>query len=224
MKNATFAAGCVVLTALALSACGESTPRHIDNLPWQIEILPDGHSKVFGIELGKSTTLEAKRALDHKADFSLFKSADGSLSLEAYYGTLNLGVLEAKLIAEVEATQEQLKKLGEHAENPRAQPSGAWKFDMRDEDYLTIQNWPVRSLTYIPMAVQFDAALLEKRFGKPAERKPIDAGREYWLYPDKGLVIMLADKEKEILQYVAPSDFARLRDKISRELPRSVVD
>ena len=34
----------------------------------------------------------------------------------------------------------------------------------------------------------------------------------------------MADKEKEILQYVAPSDFARLKDKISRELPRSVVD
>lgn len=214
----------LLIAALALNACGEQAPRHIDNLPWQIEILPDGHSKVFGIELGKSTTLEAKRALDHKADFSLFKSADGSLSLEAYYGTLTLGVLEAKLIAEVDATPEQLKMLAEHAENLRAQPSGAWKADLRDQDYLTIQNWPVRSLTYIPMAVQFDAELLEKRFGQPAERKPIDAGREYWLYPDKGLVIMLADKEKEILQYVAPSDFARLKDKISRELPRSVVD
>jgi len=224
MKNTAFAAGCVLLTALALSACGEQAPRHINNLPWQIEILPDGNSKVFGIELGKSTTLEAKRALDHKADFSLFKSADGSLSLEAYYGTLTLGVLEAKLIAEVEATPEQLKILAEHAKNLRAQPSGAWKADLRDEDYLTIQSWPVRSLTYIPMAVQFDAKLLEKRFGTPAERKPIDTGREYWLYPEKGLVIMLADKEKEILQYVAPSDFARLRDKISRELPRSVVD
>jgi len=213
-----------VVTALALSACGDPTPKHIDNLPWQIEVLPDGKTRVFGIVPGQSTTLEAKRALDHKADFSLFKSADGTLSLEAYYGTLKLGVLDAKLIAEVEATPEQLKMLAEHAENLRAQPSGAWKADLRDEDYLTIQNWPVRSLTYIPMAVQFDAALLEKRFGKPAERKPIDAGREYWLYPDKGLVIMLADKEKEILQYVAPSDFARLQDKISRELPRSVVD
>ena len=211
-------------TVLLLTACGQQETTRIDNLPWQIEIFPDGHSKVFGIELGKSTTLEAKRALDKKADFNLFKSADGSISLEAYYGTVRLGVLEAKLIAEVEATQEQLKKLGEHAENARAQPSGAWKFDLRDEDYLTIQNWPVRSLTYIPTAVQFDTELLEKRFGKPSERKPIDAGREYWLYPDKGLVIMLADKEKEILQYVAPSDFARLKDKISRELPRSVVD
>jgi len=216
--------GLVLAATLVLNACGEQAPRHIDNLPWQIELLPDGHSKVFGIELGKSTTLDAKRALDHKADFSLFKSADGTLSLEAYYGTLTLGVLDTKLIAEVEATPAQLKILAEHAENLRAQPSGSWKADLRDEDYLTIQSWPVRSLTYIPMAVQFDAEVLEKRFGKPNERKPIDVGREYWLYPEKGLVIMLADKEKEILQYVAPSDFARLKDKISRELPRSVVD
>ena len=74
------------------------------------------------------------------------------------------------------------------------------------------------------MAVQFDAELLEKRFGKPSEIRPIDAGRAYWLYPDKGLVIMLADKEREILQYVAPKDFPRLLEKISRELPKSVVD
>lgn len=210
--------------AVGLSACSPQAPRHIDNLPWEIDVLPDGNTRVFGITLGKSTTLEAKRALDHKADFSLFKAADGSLSLEAYYGTIMLGVFEAKLIAEVEATPEQLKMLSKDAENPRAQPSGSWKADLSDQDYLTIESWPVRSLTYIPMAVQFDAALLEKRFGKPAERRPIDEGREYWFYPDKGLAIMLADKDKEILQYVAPSDFPRLKAKLSQELPRSVMD
>jgi hypothetical protein len=224
MYKTHYLIGFMLAGTVGLSACSPEAPRHIDNLPWQIDVLPDGNARVFGITLGQSTTLEAKRALDHKADFSLFKAPDGSLSLEAYYGTLMLGVFEAKLIAEIEATPEQLKTLSEHAENPRAQPSGSWKADLSDQDYLTIESWPVRSLTYIPMAVQFDAALLEKRFGKPAERRPIDEGREYWFYPDKGLAIMLADKDKEILQYVAPSDFPRLKAKLSQALPRSVVD
>lgn len=216
----------VLPLVVLLSACGTSdTPETVtQNLPWQIEILPDGHSRVFGIVPGVSTLLEAKRTLDQKADVSLFKSADGSFSLELYYGKIQLGFLDAILIAEVDATPEQLSTLAEHAANPRAQPSGSWKLDLRDEDYITIQDWRVRSLTYIPTAVQFDAAMLEKRFGAPAERKPIDEGREYWFYPDKGLAILLAEKEKEMLQYVAPSDFSRLKDKLDRELPRSIMD
>ena len=35
---------------------------------------------------------------------------------------------------------------------------------------------------------------------------------------------MLAGKEREIIQYVAPADFPRLKDKISREKPRSIFD
>ncbi len=214
-----------IALALLLTACGGEPPASVtQNLPWQIEILPDGHSRVFGIVPGQSTLLEAKRALDQKADVSLFKAADGSLSLELYYGRIQLGFLDALLITEVEASGEQLKMLAEHAENPKAQPSGSWKLDIRDQDYVTIQDWRVRSLTYIPTSVQFDAGMLEKRFGKPAERRPIDEGREYWFYPDKGLAVMLAAKEKDMLQYVAPSDFPRLKEKLSRELPRSIMD
>ncbi|MEW6764977.1 MAG: hypothetical protein AB1344_04190 [Pseudomonadota bacterium] len=212
--------------ALLLTACGtqEPDPALTQNLPWQIEILPDGHSRVFGIVPGQTSLLEAKRALDKKAEVKLFKSADGTLSLELFYGRVKLGFLEAYLITEVDAGQAQLKDLAERASNPEAQPSGAWKYDLSFPDIPAIQDLPVRSLTYIPASVQFDAVMLEKRFGKPAERRPIDEGREYWLYPDKGLVVMLAEKEKELLQYVAPSDFPRLKDKISRELPRSIMD
>lgn len=212
--------------ALLLAACDKAEPpaEATHNLPWQIEILPDGQSRVFGILPGRSTLLEAKRALDKKGDVSLFKSADGTLSLELFYGRTRLGFLDAYLIAEVAASEEQLKMLAENASNPKAQPSGAWKLDLRFEDFKTIQDWPVRSLTYIPSTVQFDAAMLEQRFGAPAEKRPIDEGREYWFYPDKGLAIMLAEEEREILQYVAPSDFPRLKDKLSRELPRSIMD
>ncbi|MEW6446011.1 MAG: hypothetical protein ACOZAQ_03830 [Pseudomonadota bacterium] len=215
-----------LVCALILSACApqEADPALTRNLPWQIEILPDGHSRVFGIVPGQTSLLEAKRALDKKAEVKLFKSADGSLSLELFYGRVKLGFLDAYLITEVDASQEQLKPLLERGSNPEAQPSGAWKYDLSFPDIPTIQDLPVRSLTYIPAAVQFDAPMLEKHFGAPAERRTIDQGREYWLYPEKGLVIMLADGEKELLQYVAPSEFARLKDKISRELPRSIMD
>jgi hypothetical protein len=36
------------------------------------------------------------------------------------------------------------------------------------------------------------------------------AGVEHWLYPEKGLDLMLNDSGKEVLQYVAPREFATL--------------
>jgi hypothetical protein len=212
--------------ALLLTACGtaEPPPEATQNLPWQIEILPGGQSRVFGIIPGQTTLLEAKRILDKKGDVNLFKSSDGTLSAELFYGKIRLGFLDAYLIAEAGGDELQLQAMLERASNPKAQPSGAWRYDLAVEDIRNLQDWPIRSLTYIPAAVQFDAAFLEKHFGPPAEKRPIDEGREYWLYPDKGLVVMLADKEREILQYVAPADFGRLKDQISRSKPRSIFD
>jgi hypothetical protein len=212
--------------ALLLTACGTAEPpaEATHNLPWQVEILPGGQSRVFGIVPGQTTLLEAKRILDKKGDVNLFKSADGTLSVELFYGKTRLGFLDAYLIAEAQGSQEQLQSMLERASKPQAQPSGAWRYDLAVEDIRALQDWPIRSLTYIPAAVQFDAAFLEKHFGVPTERRPIDEGREYWLYPDKGLVVMLADKEREILQYVAPADFGRLKEQISREKPRSIFD
>lgn len=212
--------------ALLLAACGpaEPPPEVTHNLPWQIELLPNGQSRVFGLIPGQTTLLEAKRILDKKGEVSLFKSADDTLSAELFYGKIRLGFLDAYLIAEAQGTQEQLQGMLARASNPKAQPSGAWRYELAVEDIRALQDWPIRSLTYIPAAVQFDAMFLEKHFGRPAEKRPIDEGREYWLYPDKGLVVMLAEKEREILQYVAPVDFGRLKEKISREKPRSILE
>jgi hypothetical protein len=38
---------------------------------------------------------------------------------------------------------------------------------------------------------------------------------EHFLYPAKGLDLILDRKGKEVLQYVAPRDFARLREPLT---------
>jgi hypothetical protein len=50
-----------------------------------------------------------------------------------------------------------------------------------------------------------------QRFGAPAERIRQGETLEHFLYPARGLDIVLDSKGKEVLQYVAPADFARLR-------------
>jgi hypothetical protein len=54
-------------------------------------------------------------------------------------------------------------------------------------------------------------AVILQRFGAPAERIRQGETLEHFLYPAQGLDIVLDSKGKEVLQYVAPADFARLR-------------
>lgn len=49
------------------------------------------------------------------------------------------------------------------------------------------------------------------RFGQPAERVRSNGHLEHFLYPDKGLDLALDSEGKELLQYVAPVEFERLR-------------
>ena len=44
----------IVAAFLYLKPASDYSPQTIKGLPWQIELLPDGSSKVFGITLGQS--------------------------------------------------------------------------------------------------------------------------------------------------------------------------
>jgi len=54
--------------------------------------------------------------------------------------------------------------------------------------------------------------MIVQRFGQPAERVRTAENIEHLLYPDKGLDVVLDSDAKELLQYVAPREFARLRE------------
>ena len=56
--------------------------------------------------------------------------------------------------------------------------------------------------------VKFDADLVRKRFGEPAERIKVENGT-HWLYPEVGLDLLLGDNGEALLQYVPPSEFER---------------
>ena len=54
------------------------------------------------------------------------------------------------------------------------------------------------------------------RFGEPGERLVVSEKRVHLLYPDKGLDVVVDGNGKELLQYVAPRDFAELREPLNK--------
>lgn len=201
-------------TLLALAAAlllpGGRPPEKPVNLPWQIEVTPDGLSRVFGITLGKSTLSELEQALQEEASVSLFSADQGKKVVEAYFNTVTLSGLKARMVATVDFTAEELQQLFDRGERISTLAMGKRKVTLSDTDLALARARPVVALTYLPRANLDEEAVL-RRFGEPARRiAEVEGKLVHWLYPDKGLDVVISMEEKEVLQYVAPRNFQRL--------------
>ncbi len=182
-------------------------PRH---LPWQIEVLPDGSSRVFGITLGKTTLGQLESLLQEEAEVSLFATDDGKKVVEAYFNHVILDGLKAKMVATLGFDQERLQGLFDRGARIATLAQGKRKVTLSGPDLALARNTPVVAITYLP-AIDLDEQTVRHRFGAPAEKIPEEAGDVvHWLYPDKGLDVAMSREAREVLQYVPPKEFERL--------------
>ena len=95
-------AGTLIALALALLLPGGRAPEREPRLPWQIETLPDGSARVFGLTLGESSLTDARQVLGADGALTLFRSPEGDISLEAYFERLFISGLKANLVLNLE--------------------------------------------------------------------------------------------------------------------------
>lgn len=192
------------------------------DLPWQVQALPDGSSQVFGLRLG--ATAGHSRLADAHARWpdnfvlALLVDRGDVATLEAYVDNAQLGFVSGRLIFTAALPPAQMQGLRERASKIEPLASGAHRYTLSAQDLTLAESAVLQGISLIP-ALQLDAALVQQRFGVPAERLSLE-GLEHCLYPDLGLAISLDPKGKELLQYVAPADFARLREPL-RKLQKS---
>jgi hypothetical protein len=198
-----------LLTGLLLLIQPPGRDRGEPLLPWQVS--PDGRggSSVFGIVLGETPLGAAEQRLGGNATLTLFESASGGLALEAFLQKRVLRGLKADFVLGVDLPRDVLG--GMHLNGLRIAKGrdATRRVTLAPEDAATARAAPVKSITYLPM-VDLDAAVIERRFGAPAEVVTDNDGITHWLYPELGLDIAVNDDGKDVLQYVAPRDFERL--------------
>lgn len=199
---------------LLLSGC-EQREIKVTTLPWQISINENGNLHVFDVTLEESTLWDAVKTWRSHPDVGIFGSADQPESVEAYFEKVQLGPISAKIVVRLDTSEEQLKQLWEDRYNREPQPSGSWKYELRDKSLEAAHNLKIREITYIP-SPQSDAELLTKRFGKPARIRQLEKERSLWFYPDKGLVVILDENGKEVFQYINPSHFSELEARLEK--------
>jgi hypothetical protein len=180
------------------------------HLPWQMSVTPDGNLRVLGVEVGASTLNEAEHAFKEPAEVSLFVKDSGEKAVEAYFNSVDISGLRARIVIVMDVDNATMQGMFERGVRVANMGGGRHKATLSDEDLSRLKQMPIASLTYIPK-IDLNAELVQQRFGQPAERIAEPEGKvEHWLYPEKGLDIALDEEGDEVLQYVPPRDFDQI--------------
>ena len=187
---------------------GEDPER---NLPWQIAVDGQGGSTVFGLRPGVSTLGDVRRQLGDEIEVAIIAGPDEIGMLEGYYAQLPLGFVLARMIVTVDASDEVISAMRERALKAKHMESTTRRITLHPDDLAAADQLPIRAISVIP-TVNLDEATVVQRFGEPGERIVVSDKRTHLLYPKQGLDVVVDKDGKELLQYVAPQQFARLRE------------
>lgn len=208
----------IVALFFLLVGCGNDIKEKAKtNLPWHSVVTKEGYTQFLGVDVGKSTFKEMMFKLKLLAEPALFENAtDGKLTLEAYFGKKKFGILEARLIVEMDADEALLKKMLEEKVGDReSTPSNYWKYQLTVKNTKIANDLRIWRLIYLP-TTNYEMKQM-KFFGKPEEKVKVNETAEYWFYPSKGMVLLYDTAGKEIFYYVAQKDFARLKASLPKK-------
>lgn len=189
-------------------------------LPWHIDVLPDGRSRVLGLSLapagqsGASTLADVRAVWGGDTQIAVIAAPGEVGTLEAFVDPANAGFISGKLVVTAALPDQAIEGLKARALKGEFMDSTTRKFLLSPDDLPQALRAPITGLGFIPQA-QLDADTILARFGAPAQRVRSNGHLEHFLYPAQGLDLTLDTEGKELLQYVAPADFARLARPLS---------
>jgi hypothetical protein len=184
----------------------EITERRTD-LPWQITTFDDGTSRVIDLHLGQDDLARAVQKLGAYEELALFSAKDGSYSLEAWFGDVDFGPLKAKVTVTLALGPARAEALAQQAVERKPSPTGDWKLLLPAAVNATLEDALVTGITYIPAYSRLDEAFFRERLGEPTAWQRVDEERIRWLYPDKGLSLLIDADGKDVFEYVMPRQF-----------------
>ncbi len=181
------------------------------NLPWQITLDGQGGSSVFGLKPGVSTLGEVRQRFGSEMELAIVAEPNEVGMLEGYYSGVSLGFVMAKMVVTVDAKDEAIISMRDRALRAKHMDSTTRKITLNADDVAAADQMLVKAISVIP-TVNLDEATVIQRFGQPGERVEISEKRVHLLYPQQGLDVVVDGNGKELLQYVAPRNFASLRE------------
>lgn len=190
-----------------------SAPVDPHEAPWAARVAPDGALRVFSLSLPGSTLGEVQARWPDGFQVGLMAplAGGGPMSLEAYAENARPGGIAGRLLLTARVTDAQLQAWRSHAVKSEAISAHTRRLTLSPDDLAQALRSPIGAIGFIPHA-QLDAGVLRHRFGDPQEIIGAGQPAEHWLYPARGLAVLLDSQGRELLQFVPPAEFEqRLR-------------
>jgi len=190
---------------------GQDGSAPVTGLPWQIERLPGGDTRVLGITPGRTTLGEVIDRVGDDLDLAIIARPGEAGTLEAYYSHYSAGPITGSLILVLDVAADTLQELHVRA----FQDGGTRRYHLHPDDLPAAYRSAIRVITFLP-SFGLDEAIVRARFGVPAEIIQVDAQQHHWLYPELGLDLVLNADGKDVLQYLSPREFGAHRARIQQ--------
>ncbi|MEX8517439.1 MAG: hypothetical protein AB3X44_02830 [Leptothrix sp. (in: b-proteobacteria)] len=202
--------GLLIWPMLATSRPTEPDTAAQPTLPWQIETLPQGGSRVFGLEPGRTSLQTLQTRWADELQIAMMAARGETGALEAAVDNFHAGFVTGKLIISIDTEPATLERWRQRSPKREIIEGGTASMRLQYEDLAQALQLPITGLSFIPSA-QLDEQMVRERFGEPAAKHQTGA-QQHWLYPERGLAITIDPNGRELLQYVAPREFEqRLR-------------
>lgn len=203
-----FVGGLILLAVIVfgLTYLTHDPEKRQAGMPWDITIMPDGNPSVFSLHLGTTSYRDAQLTLKEFGKSAVFTEQGKASSVEAYFSSIHLGGLDAKLVLNLAVPEQNIETMLSRAAEARIQPSGARRYELSNQDNADLIDAKVIAITYIPF-VRLSQDMVTFRFGEASSIELDEtSGAEFWFYPDLGLSVQFKTGEKTILQYQTISD------------------
>lgn len=195
--NRTLLIFLMIATALMIAVIGgKRNASYMEHLPWQIDTLKNGSTRVFGITLEKTSIQDANQILSSFPETRLYYTDEQTARLVAVYDGLNISGLIAQIELVYDLDYAQLTELNQLATRIENQAYAK----LPEEKEMALLDTVVRQLIYKP-AIDYQVEEIEQRFGLPTQETKLDENTVLLAYPDIGLQIKLSKIAQEEFIY-----------------------
>jgi len=166
-------------------------PYEHEQLPWNSQVDEQGHIHTLGLEIGRSTLVDAMARYGKDVEVKLF--ADESLqptSVEAFFPAIYIGAIKSPMILRLKVDYARMQALMKEAPGVRATPTGNKEVLLSDFQARSLLNAPIEAITLVVKKHLPEEALI-KRFGEPVAIVKAPDNTLRWRYPHKGLEIII---------------------------------
>lgn len=171
-----------------------------DQLPWNASYDENGQLHALGLVLNQSTLKDVTELYGRDIEVKLFEMQDGSKSAEAYLGSAYIGTIHGALVIKLALTEAELAEFYDRGARTTISKQGARQIQLNNADTLALFNFPIDEVTLVPRRNLTTESII-KRFGEADEVQELEEGLQRWLYPQRGLELVLLEGSNDILRY-----------------------